>query len=465
MSETISGPFRIERRDDGIFVVRMDVPGEPVNTLKASFAADFARAFDELERDPSCRGVVLTSGKKTGFIAGADISMLQAMKTAREASELSRAGQRVLDRIARFRVPVVAAIHGAALGGGLEVAMACHARIASDDAKTKLGLPEVQLGLLPGAGGTQRIVRLVPLQQALDLVLTGKQVDAKKAKKLGLVDEVVPEPILLEVAIGRAKAMTSSGWRPSGAEPHGPKLTGTDKLTQLALTRTAAGRKIVFDRARKELRAKTRGNYPAPEAILKVVERGLAAGYEAGLEAEATEFGELVVSPEAAQLTSIFFAQTALKKDRGTSDASAKPVPVTKVGMLGAGLMGGGIAFVTATANIPVRLKDKDAEGLARGLAHVRSLIDGRVKRKKLSRREADTVLETVTGTTSYDGLTTAEVVIEAVFEDLALKHRVLRDVEANAGSKTIFASNTSSIPIAKIAEASTRPENVVGMH
>ena len=452
----------IEKRADGVFVIRMDVPGEPVNTLKASFAEDFGKVFAEVERDPACRAVVFTSGKKSGFVAGADITMLQGVRSEKDAADLARMGQKAMDRIEGFRVPVVAAIHGAALGGGLEVALACHARVASDDRKTKLGLPEVQLGVLPGAGGTQRLPRLVPIQTALDMLLTGKQLDAKKAKKIGLVDEVVPEAILLEVAVKKALDLAAKGKRTAG----GKKLEGAAELQEAALTKTGIGRKLLFDQAKKQLLSKSRGNYPAPERILDVVKKGLEKGFAAGLDAEARAFGELVVSPQAAQLMGIFFATTALKKDSGVDDASAKARPVTRVAMLGAGLMGGGIAYVTSTvAGLPVRLKDKDPEGVARGLGHVRGLVSGRVKRKRITEREAAEQLAMVTGTTEYSGLKGCEVVIEAVFEDLALKHRVLRDVEAACGPETIFASNTSSIPIAKIAEASAHPETVIGMH
>jgi 3-hydroxyacyl-CoA dehydrogenase/enoyl-CoA hydratase/3-hydroxybutyryl-CoA epimerase len=460
-SGTVASPLSVEKRSDGVFVVRMDIPGEPVNTLKASFAEDFRAVFEQIEKDTACKAVVFTSGKKSGFIAGADITMLQSVKSEREAAELSRVGQKAMDRIEAFRVPVVAAIHGPALGGGLEVALACHARICSDDRKTKLGLPEVMLGLLPGAGGTQRLPRLVPIQSALDLLLTGKQLDPKRAKKLGLVDEVVPEPILLETAIEWAKSLADKPRKPVEK-----KLEGADKVQELALTGTALGRKVLFDQARKALLSKSRGNYPGPERILDVVKKGLSEGFARGLEAEADAFGELVVSPQAAQLMSIFFAQNALKKDNGTSDPSVKAREVHKVGMLGAGLMGGGIAFVTATiARIPVRLKDKDPAGVGRGLSHVKSLVDGRVKRKRVSVREGVEELAMVTGTTDYSGLKDAEVVIEAVFEDLALKHRVLKDTEAACSPQTIFASNTSSIPITKIAEASAHPETVIGMH
>lgn len=202
--EKLGDALSVEKRSDGVAILRMDVPGEAVNTLRASFAGDFDRAFSAIARDPAIKAVVFTSGKKSGFIAGADIAMLMAAKTEEEARRLCTTGQEAMDRIAAFGVPVVAAIHGAALGGGLEVALACHARVASDDRKTKLGLPECMLGLLPGAGGTQRLPRAIAIETALDLLLTGKQLDSKRAKKAGLVDEVVPEAILLEVACKRA---------------------------------------------------------------------------------------------------------------------------------------------------------------------------------------------------------------------------------------------------------------------
>ncbi len=452
--------LRIERRPDGVAVVTMDLPGESVNTLQDSFTHDFARAFEELEKDTSVKAVVFTSGKKD-FIAGADMKMLQKCSTSREAAELSKNGQRAMDRIAHFRVPVVAAIHGSCLGGGLEVALACHGRVASDSASTKLGLPECQLGLLPGAGGTQRLPRLIGIQTALDMLLTGKQLNAKKAKKVGLVDEVVPEPILVDVAAERALAL--AGEKKGKKKKH---LVDADELREWALTENPLGRKVVFDQAKKALLKKTRGNYPAQEKILDVVKAGLERGFDAGAAAEAEAFGELVVSPQAAQLMNIFFATTAMKKDTGVDDASVKPRTVNRVGVLGAGLMGAGIAYVTADrGGVPVRLKDKDDEGVGHGLEYVRGLLEGRVKRKRMTRIERDVTMAGVTGTTDYSGFHNLPVVIEAVFEDIGLKHRVLKDVEDAGKPDVIFASNTSSIPITKIAEGSQHPETVIGMH
>lgn len=301
------------------------------------------------------------------------------------------------------------------------------------------------------------------IQTALDMLLTGKQINAKKAKKIGLVDEVVPEAILVEVAAQRALKLAEKGGQKKKTLKERLK---PEELQEWALTENPLGRKVVFDQARKALLKKTRGNYPAQEKILDVVKTGLEKGFEAGLEAEAEAFGELVVSPQAAQLMNIFFATTAMKKDSGVDDPEVKPRDIDVVGMLGAGLMGAGIAYVTADkAGIPVRLKDRDVAGVGRGLKYVRDVLDKKVKRKRLTKMERDVIMNRVSGTTRYDGFENVPVVVEAVFEDLGLKHRVLKDTEERGPKDVIFASNTSSIPITDIAEASAHPETVIGMH
>ena len=453
----------IEKRDDGVAIVRMDIPGEPMNTLKADFVDTFMEVFSSVENDPEIKAVVFTSGKKDSFIAGADITMLENVTTAEEGARISREGHKAMSRIENFPKPVVAAIHGPALGGGLEVALSCHARVASDSKKTKLGLPEAQLGLLPGAGGTQRLPRLIGVQPALDMMLTGKQLDAKKALKLGLVDDVVPPSILLETAV--ELALSRIDYVPK-RDSFIEQLRDKEAVTEFALAKNPVGRKILFDQARKQLHKQTRGNYPAQDLIIDVVKAGLEGGFEAGLEAEARGFGRLLTTEESTNLMSIFFATTALKKDSGVDDPNVKPREVKKVGMLGAGLMGAGIAYVTtAVAKIPVRLKDRDADGVMAGLRYVRGIIDGRVKRKRPTEQQANHLMLQTTGTTTYAGLQDADVVIEAVFEDLALKGQMVRDVEEAGREDVIFASNTSSLPITHIAAASKHPETVIGMH
>lgn len=466
--------------DGGVAVITFDLVGEPVNTLAPAIAAEFEALMTRAASDAEARAIVFTSGKKDTFIAGAKLELLQTVKTVAEATALARQGQVSFDRLDAFAKPVVAAIHGACLGGGLEWALACDYRLASDSPKTSLGLPEVQLGLLPGAGGTQRLPRLIGAQAALDLILTGRTLKPKKALKLGVVDEVAPAPILLDVARRRALELADGTLKPQRGRGLGTavseggggfsgllkSLGDRDAWAELALEDNPLGRKVLFDQARKQLLKKTHGKYPAPERALEVVRVGLDKGMRAGLEAEAAAFGELVMSEVSRRLVDIFFATNALKKDNGTGDASVKARPVGKVGVLGGGLMGGGIAWVTAlTAGVEVRLKDKDDEGVARGLAHVRALTDERVKRRSLTWRDAAKKTALVTGGADYSGFRRCDVVIEAVFEDLELKHRMVREVEAVCGPKTIFASNTSSLPIARIAEASKRPETVIGMH
>lgn len=458
---------------DGIAILTLDVPGESQNTLKAALMDEFEPMLLRIEGDAQIRAVVFCSGKPDTFLAGADLNLLREVKTAQDGQRLSTRASSMLGKLAASKKPVVAAIHGTCLGGGLELALACHARVCSDDRKTELGLPEVQLGLLPGAGGTQRLPRLIGIAQALDLMLTGKKVKGAKALKLGLVDEVVPRANLLKAARAKAEALCEQlKTEPKGAGALSKlqlafrELTNPEELQTHMLEDNPLGRKVLFQQARKQLRAKTQGNYPAPERILEAVEAGMARGMEEGLRTEARLFGELMVSPQARQLMGIYFATQAMKKDSGVDDPAVLPLKVSRVGMLGAGLMGAGIAYVTASqAALPVRLKDRDAPAVARGLKTFQDLVQARLKRRALTRAEADLQASRVTGTASYTGLERCEVVIEAVFEDLSLKHRMIQDIEAIAPPSTIFASNTSSIPITRLAEGATRPERVIGMH
>ncbi|MFO0582588.1 MAG: fatty acid oxidation complex subunit alpha FadJ [Anaeromyxobacter sp.] len=451
--------FKVEVAD-GVATLWLDEPGESVNVVEPGVGAEFATLLAELQADPAVKGIVFTSGKKDGFIAGAKIDMLQAVTTADEAEQLSRDGQLGFDRLAASKKPVIAAIHGAALGGGLEWALACQYRIASSDPKTQLGLPETQLGLIPGAGGTQRLPRLIGIAAALDIILAGKSVKAKKALRLGLVDEVVPPALLVQVARDRARAIGEGKFR----RPPPPKKGAMERATQMALEENFLGRQLLFSQARKQVLKKTRGHYPAPLAAIDVVEEGYAGGMEKGLAAEAKAFGKLAVTPVAKRLIEIFFATTALKKDSGVDDASVKPRKVNAVGVLGGGLMGSGIAYVTVGAGIPVRLRERDDAAGAKALASVKQILDERVKRKSMDKLDRAATMRLLTTTTDWSGFAATEVLIEAVFEDLALKQAMVKAFE-EVNPTGIFASNTSSIPIGDIAKASKHPETVLGMH
>ncbi len=454
--------FQLTRRDDGVAVITIDLPGESQNTLKAEFVGEAHALLNHLERDAELQGVVFISGKPGSFIAGADINMLQACRNAAEATELSKAGQVFFDRLENFPVPIVAAIDGACLGGGLELALACHGRVCTDQPKTALGLPEVMLGVLPGGGGTQRLPRLIGIPAALGLMLTGKHLNAQKARRMGLVDDVVPAPILLQTAVALALQLRQQ--RRAGRKISG--LFSLKGLTRLALEDNPLGRRLLFQKAREQTLSKTKGHYPAPLRIIDCVETGASQGFKKGLEAEAQGFGELAVTPQARQLMHLYFASTALKKDSGVADAHIQPRPVRKIGVLGAGLMGAGISYVTTDkAQTPVRLKDKEPAGLNRGLAHIDRLIQKRLQRRSLTPFEAGQARRRVMPTLDFSGFQNVDLVIEAVFEDLNLKQQMVADIEAHCPPATIFATNTSSIPVARIAETAQRPENVVGMH
>ncbi|WP_312068730.1 fatty acid oxidation complex subunit alpha FadJ [Lelliottia nimipressuralis] len=445
--ETTSA-FDLKVRLDNIAVVTIDVPGEKMNTLKAEFGVQVRAILRQIRENKDIRGLIFISAKPDNFIAGADINMIARASSAQEAEELARQGQQIMAEIHALPIPVIAAIHGACLGGGLELALACHSRICTDDAKTVLGLPEVQLGLLPGSGGTQRLPRLIGVSTALEMILTGKQLRPRQALKAGLVDEVVPHSILLDAAV----ELALKGRQTSRHLPVRERILAGP-----------LGRALLFNVVGKKTEQKTKGNYPATKRILEVIETGLAQGSSSGYAAEAKAFGELAMTPQSQALRSIFFASTDVKKDPGSE---ASPATLASVGVLGGGLMGGGIAFVTASkGKLPVRIKDINAKGINHALQYSWQLLDQKVKRRHIKVSERDRELALISGTTDYSGFHHRDLVIEAVFEDLALKQQMVADVEQHCAPHTIFASNTSSLPIGDIAARASRPEQVIGLH
>ncbi len=443
--------------EDGIAVITFDLPGEPVNKFSQAVKDEFLALFDRLEGDQAVRGAVLISGKPDSFVAGADIDEFLRWTTAARAEKASRDGHAMLDRLEGLRLPVVAAIHGACMGGGLEAALACAYRVVSDHPKTVLALPEVQLGIFPGAGGTQRLPRTVGLQAALDMILTGKNVRARKAAQIGLVHEMVHPAILRQVAVQRAREIAD------GVRDRNPDARRRNAASFL-LEENPVGRGIVLRKARAMTLKKTRGNYPAPLAALDAI----AAGYDdpaKGYREEARLFGEMAMTPISRELIGIFFASTALKKDSGVGDAPVTTLPVRKLGILGAGFMGAGIAGVAVQKGTLVRLKDADLARVGKGLAAIRDVLKEGVTRRRITRQQMDDQLLLAGGTTDYSGFENVDLVIEAVFEDVHVKHTVVREVDRVLPPHAIVASNTSTIPITRIAQASSRPERVLGMH
>lgn len=441
---------------DGIATITLDCPGAPLNTISRAVMAECNAAFDALTRDQSVRAVAFFSGKPDNFLAGADIEEFVRVSNAAEAERMSAEGQEMLMRVARFPHPFVVGIHGACLGGGFEFALAAHYRVATDHPKTQIGLPEIQLGILPGAGGCQRLPRLVGLRAALDMILAGKSERAQKAFRLGMVDELVHPAILRKVTLDVARRM-AGGWRPKRKRRGG--------LMGLLLDRNPLGRALVLRTARRQTVEKTQGNYPAPLAALEVIAYGLRHGMIEGLKREARAFGQLAVTDVSRKLVQIFFATSQLKKDFGIANPPP-PLDVHRLGIVGSGFMGAGIAgTAVAQTGVDVRLRDTDVERVANGLRVARGILDDRLVRRRITRHEHARQIMLLSGAGDYSGFGRAELVIEAVFEDLDVKRRVLAEVEAGTGNRAVFASNTSTIPIAQIAAGARRPERVIGMH
>lgn len=442
---------------DGVAVITFDLKGESVNKFSPAVIDEFTAVVDRLEQDQSVKAAVLISGKPGTFIAGADIDQFLEFKTAEDARKASAFGHTMMARIEKGRVPVVAAIEGACLGGGLEFSLACAYRIAAESPKTVLALPEVQLGLIPGAGGTQRLPRRVGLQVALDMILTGKNVRAKKALQTNLIDELVHPSILRQVAIQRAKELAAGTLeRNRDVRKHGAK--------ELLLDDNALGRAVVFRQAREMTQKKSKGQYPALFAAIDAIQAGYSGNEAQGYAEEARLFGEMAMTPVCKQLMFLFYATTSLKKDVGLpADVQARKVD--RIGVLGTGFMGAGIASISVQQGVPVRFKDTAPAQVAKGVAAVKDVLKDRLSKRQITKQQFEDMMSLVAGTTEYTGFGRVPLVIEAVFEDLSVKHKVLAEAEAVLPHDAIFATNTSTIPIAKIAAASKRPEQVIGMH
>ncbi|MGH7531175.1 MAG: 3-hydroxyacyl-CoA dehydrogenase NAD-binding domain-containing protein [Gemmatimonadales bacterium] len=441
---------------DGIAVVVLDSKGQPVNVISRTVKDEFLACFAALEADSAVRAVAFFSGKPDTFIAGADIEEFVKLTTAAEAERLAADGQEMLERVARFPKPIAVGIQGACLGGGFEFALACHYRVASEHPRTQIGLPEVQLGILPAAGGCQRLPRLIGARAALDMILAGKTERAAKAFRGRMVDELVPPPILADVTIAAARRM-ADGWRPRRKRRGG--------IAGWLLDGNPLGRRLVVRAARKQVLAKSGGHYPAPLAALDAVEHGLRHGIPAGLRLEAQLFGRLAVTDVSRKLVQIFFATTQLKKEPGVPGAP-EPTRVTRLGIIGSGFMGSGIAgTAVAQAEVDVRMKDADLPRVAKGLRAAREILDDRLARRRITRFEHARLVALLSGGDNYAGFGRAELVIEAVFEDLAVKRQVLEEAEAVIPARAVFASNTSTIPITSIAAAARHPDRVIGMH
>ena len=423
---------------------------DAVNLLSIKVVEELEQHLNTLANNSACRGLVFISGKENNFIAGADVNDITSIPTVDEVVECCQRFEGVLCKFSQFKFPTVAAIHGACFGGGLELTLCCTYRIASNASETKLALPEIKLGLIPGAGGTQRLPRLIGLASALDMILTGREYPARKALRVGLIDAAVPANLLL------AQAQRFIHKR--------PKL----KRKASILTNNIAARKIIANKAREQVTKTTKGFYPAAYKALEAVFEGLEMSLAKGIELEQKLFSQLVHTRECKSLVHLFHATTAAKKNNYDKERVAKfdDRRVELIGVVGAGFMGSGIATLAADRGVCVYVSDPNADAVGRLLHHADRYYIKKVARKRLkSFQHAQRLAMISPATEALAGFAAVDITIEAVHEDLGLKQQILQDFEAIAADDAIFASNTSALPIAAIAEQAKHPERVIGMH
>ncbi len=445
---------------NGVANLIFDLPNEKVNKLSAPVLAELEKAVNVIDGNKAIRVLIITSAKKDIFIAGADINEIKEIRDQKDAFEKVSRGQNILTKIAQLKIPTIAVINGACLGGGLELALACQYRVAIAGAKTVLGLPEVSLGIIPGFGGTQRLPQLLGLKDSLSMILSGKSLDAKKAFKIGLVDDVIREEFL-EEKLGHFVTEILK----SGAQNIYLQKRNDARKKRFIFESLIGGRFIIFYLAKKDLFEKTKGQYPAPFYALEVVKRTYGRTYGVrGFKVELEAFCELVVGEISKNLIEIFFTNEALKKDSGIEN-ELEVAEIQNAALLGAGVMGGGIAWLFANSNIDIRIKDITQNAIALGYNQIVKVFNQLKKIRKISPEQANMKIANVSTGLDFVGFGKAEFVIEAVVENMAVKKRILAEAETYVSKDAIIASNTSSLSISEMGAALQNPERFAGMH
>jgi len=440
--------------------VIFDLPGEKVNKLSTAVMGELDEIITEISNDNGCEVVSFESAKKNIFIAGADIEELRAIETIAVAREKGQAGQTLFSRIAALAPITVAIIDGACVGGGCELALACDFRVATDNSKTQIGLPEVQLGIIPGWGGTQRLPRLIGLPAALAIILAGKTVDARKAKQIKLVDQVIAAALLPEERPHFLEKLRDATFRFSLKEKR--KARGKIEQVTHAFINTALGRALVIKQARKNVMKKSKGYYPAPLAVLDLLSEKCTL--HEGLDRELAAFSRLAVSDISKNLVALFFLNEQIKKDPGSAYAGEIVAP-RQVAVLGAGVMGGGIAWLMSYQGLSVRMKEISWDALALGYAQAAEYFAQLKKRRRIKQGQIDRAMNRIGGSIDYQGMAHADLVIEAVVENLDVKKQVLAEAEQHLSDSALLCSNSSALSITEMSKVLQRPANFCGMH
>ena len=453
--------FFVESVSADIGLIYFDCPGEKVNKLSTPIMEELDALLTDIRNKADWKAVIFASKKPGMFIAGADIKEIENVSSEDQGYRLAIKGQALFQRIAELPLIVVAAIDGACLGGGLELALACHYRVGSDGEKTLLGLPETKLGILPGFGGTQRLPKVVGIAKAVEMITAGKTLDGKKSYKAALLDELSHSENLIDKAVELIRNVQKMG-----ASKY-TKRRGT-KGPMKWLERTPVLREVIFSMAKKAVLSQTKGQYPAPLLALEAIRAGANALFpKSGYETEARLLGKLIPSAVSKHLVHLFFLTEVAKKDSGLAHDGPKPTPrvVTQMGLLGAGVMGGGIAWLASSKKLYVRLKDINASALQKGLEHASGLFYKLVKQRRMTKEEFKRSMLRIQTTMDYEGFKSMDLVIEAVVEDMKIKKAVLTDVEKHMHPKALLVSNTSSLSINEMAGSLKFPDRFAGFH
>jgi len=451
---TAEKSLSLEKRG-AVGIIWFDQHEEKANKLSSANMVRFFELLCEVEDDSNLKALLVISKKPSIFIAGADIGEIRTLASGSTSSDSLMKLQSVFTYLERMKIPSIAAIHGASMGGGTELALACDYRMVSDSPQTKIGLPEVLLGLIPGWGGTQRMPRLIGLEKSLDMILTGKTVDGTRAKKMGLVDKVVPQEFLFEKALAWANELAASGKkRKFGSRPLKEKMIGT----------IPGGVWFVCDQAKKQVMQKTHGNFPAPLAAIDVIRKSYGGSIDDGLKTEADAFIKLMVTPESQNLIHVFYLNEGVKKDKGVQEKII-PKEIKHAGVIGAGVMGGGIAQLFAAKGVRVRMKDINWDAIAKGFEAAQKIFKKLVDKRRMKPSEMANAMARIEGTTDFSGFRHLDLVVEAAVENLEIKKNIFKELDSKMDSGAILATNTSSLSVTELASVTKHPERVVGMH
>ncbi len=455
----MSQAFYFEELRNKIGILYFDLQDQKVNKFNTPVMEELSQTMQDLSLRDDLRALIFMSRKKDSYIAGADVQEIRTLTDPRIGYQVARKGQEVFDYFSKMPFPTIAVINGACMGGGTELSLACNYRLVTDNLKTSIAFPEVNLGILPGWGGCTRLPRMIGLQKSFDIILTGRKLNYKRAYRTGIADKIIATEWALEKALQFTEEILAG---------NGSKYTKRREsrgILPIILEKNHFGRNILFSKARQLILKKTGGHYPAPLKALQVIKESRGKSIEKSFEIEAKALGDLIVTSISKNLVQIFLWTQEIKKENGTKNIDLESKNIHKAGVLGAGAMGGGIAQLFASNGIPIRVKDINYQALGGAYRQAGSILKGQLKRRRIKKMEYTQIMHRISGTTDYSGLKNAGIIIEAIVEDLDVKKKVLAELEDHCSDDAIIATNTSSLRVDDMVIDLKHKARFAGMH